>query len=119
MRISDWSSDVCSSDLESVGAFIDRIQPVIFDPTVNPKMVNLTEGIDHVAKSSNNFYERVTQQEVEAFYDTFPDTGHDPEWGLNSKVVQVDGKINEQVWKSEGMSGCSIYQTIFRTQKPI
>src|SRR5690606_12145287 len=74
---------------ESVAAFIDRIQPVIFDPTINPKMVNLTEGIDHVAQSSNNFYEGVTQQEVETFYSTFPDTGHDPEWGLNSKVVKV------------------------------
>src|SRR3546814_18809408 len=106
MRISDWSSDVCSSDLESVGAFIDRIQPVIFDPTVNPKMVNLTEGIDHVAKSSNNFYERVTQQEVEAFYDTFPDTGHDPEWGLNSKVVKVDGRSEERRVGKECVSTC-------------
>ncbi|MGV3763034.1 dipeptidyl-peptidase 3 family protein [Parapedobacter sp.] len=104
---------------ESVAAFIHRIQPVIFDPTVNPKMVNLTEGIDHVAQSSNNFYEGVTQQEVEAFYSTFPDTGHDPEWGLNSKVVKIDGKITEQVWKSDGMYGSAIDQIVFWLEKAI
>jgi len=104
---------------ESVAAFIDRIQPVIFDPTINPKMVNLTEGIDHVAQSSNNFYEGVTQQEVEAFYSTFPDTGHDPEWGLNSKVVKVDGKVTEQTWKSGGMYGTAIDQIISWLEKAI
>src|SRR5690606_13091234 len=59
-------------DGEDTEAFITRITPVIFDPKLDPKMVNLTEGIDHVALSSNNFYEGVTQQEVEAFYDAFP-----------------------------------------------
>src|SRR5690606_31703968 len=57
---------------EDTEAFISRIMPVIFDPKVDPKMVNLTEGIDHVALSSNNFYEGVTQQEVEEFYNGFP-----------------------------------------------
>ena len=104
---------------ESVAAFIDRITPAIFDPTVNPKMVNLTEGIDHVAQSSNNFYEGVNQHEVEAFYDTFPDTGHDPEWGLNSKVVKVNGKVTERVWKSGGMYGAAIDQIIFWLEKAI
>jgi len=104
---------------ESVTAFIGRIQPIIFDPAVNPKMVNLTEGIDHIAQSSNNFYEGVSQQEVEAFYGTFPDTGHDPEWGLNSKVVKVDGKVTEQVWKSDGMYGEAIDQIIFWLEKAI
>src|SRR5690606_8885179 len=42
---------------ETVDAFVNRLQPIIFDPKVDPKMVNLTAGIDHVAQSSNNFYE--------------------------------------------------------------
>lgn len=104
---------------ETVDAFIERLQPVIFDPAVNPKMVNLTEGIDHVAQSSNNFYEGVTQAEVETFYHTFPDTGHDPEWGLNSKVTKVDGQVAEQVWKSGGMYGEAIDQIIFWLEKAI
>ncbi|WP_374742194.1 dihydrofolate reductase [Parapedobacter sp. 2B3] len=106
-------------DGESVAAFIDRIEPTIFDPAVNPKMVNLTEGIDHVAQSSNNFYEGVSQQEVEAFYGTFPDTGHDPEWGLNSKVTKVDGAVAERVWKSGGMYGTAIDRIIFWLEKAI
>ncbi|GAA4797338.1 dihydrofolate reductase [Olivibacter ginsenosidimutans] len=97
---------------ESVDAFLDRIKPIIFDPTVEPKMVNLTEGIDHVAQSSNNFYEGVTQQEVEAFYNTFPHTGQDPEWGLNSKVIKLDGKVQEKVWKVGGMYGSAIEKMV-------
>src|SRR5690606_10626920 len=104
---------------ESLAAFIDRIQPIIFDPAVNPKMVNLTEGIDHVAQSSNNFYEGVTQQEVDDFYHAFPDTGRDPEWGINSKVVKVDGKVTEQIWKSGAMYGEAIDQIIFWLEKAI
>ncbi|WP_257657206.1 dipeptidyl peptidase 3 [Parapedobacter lycopersici] len=104
---------------ETVDAFVNRLQPVIFDPNVDPKMVNLTAGIDHVAQSSNNFYEGVTQQEVEAFYAGFPDTGHDPEWGLNSKVVKEGGRLTERVWRSGGMYGTAIDQVIFWLQKAI
>src|SRR5690606_13779636 len=95
-------------DNETVDAFLSRMQPIIFDPQFERKMVNLTEGIDHVAKSSNNFYEGVTQEEVEAFYAKFPHTGQDPEWGLNSKVIKEDGQVKEKVWKSGGMYGAAI-----------
>ncbi|WP_353181779.1 dihydrofolate reductase [Parapedobacter lycopersici] len=104
---------------ETVDAFVNRLQPIIFDPKVDPKMVNLTAGIDHVAQSSNNFYEGVTQQEVEAFYAGFPDTGRDPEWGLNSKVVKEGGRLTERVWRSGGMYGAAIDQVIFWLQKAI
>src|SRR5690606_10755841 len=104
---------------EDTEAFISRIMPVIFDPKVDPKMVNLTEGIDHVALSSNNFYEGVTQQEVEEFYNGFPHTGQDPEWGLNSKVIKDNGKLTEKVWKSGGMYGEAIDKIIFWLEKAI
>lgn len=104
---------------ETIDAFLTRIQPIIFDPDVEPKMVNLKEGIDHVALSSNNFYEGVTQEDVENFYATFPHTGKDPEWGLNSKVVKKDGVVQEQVWKSGGMYGSALDQTISWLEKAI
>lgn len=104
---------------ETVDAFLKRMQPVIFDPKMNPKMVNLTEGIDHVTKSSNNFYEGVTQKEVEDFYAKFPREGDQPEWGLNSKVVKQNGKVTEKVWKSGGMYGPAIDKIIFWLQKAV
>src|SRR5690606_20900149 len=52
---------------EDTEAIITRITTVLFDQKVEPKKVNLTEGINHVAQSSNNFYEGVTQKEVEDF----------------------------------------------------
>ena len=104
---------------ETVDAFLSRMKQVIFDPTFEPKMVNLTEGIDHVAQSSNNFYEGVNQKEVEDFYNTFPHTGQDPEWGLNSKVIKADGQVQEKVWKVGGMYGQAIEQMIGWLQKAV
>ncbi|SEM20523.1 dipeptidyl-peptidase-3 [bacterium A37T11] len=97
-------------DGENTETFLSRVSPLIFDPKVEPKMVNLTDGVDHVAQSFNNFYEGVTQPEVEAFYAAFPHTGQDPEWGLNSKVVKENGKLTEKTWKSGGMYGKAIDQ---------
>lgn len=114
---SSKSSDLPLQKNETVDAFLKRIQPIIFDPKLNPKMVNLTEGIDHVAGSSNNFYEGVTQVEVEDFYAKFPHEGNQPEWGLNSKVVKENGQVVEKVWKSGGMYGPAIDKIIYWLQQ--
>jgi len=104
---------------ESVEAFLSRMKPIIFDPKFEPKMVNLSAGIDNVVASSNNFYEGVTQKEVEAFYNAFPASEQEPEWGLNSKVVKENGKVVEKVWKSGGMYGAAIDRIIHWLQKAI
>lgn len=106
-------------DGESVDTFLGRMKPVIFDVSFHPKMVNLTDGVDHVAQSSNNFYEGVTQNEVEAFYNKFPHTGQDPEWGLNSKVIKENGVVTEKVWKSGGMYGSAIDKMVSWIEKAI
>lgn len=46
----------------------DRIFPVIFDAQVMPKRVNQADGEDLVLTSAANYYEGVTQQEAEEFY---------------------------------------------------
>ncbi|HOZ51822.1 MAG TPA: hypothetical protein PLU17_08195 [Chitinophagaceae bacterium] len=93
---------------ENVAAFWTRVNPLFYDLKVEPKCVDLRSGIDNVVASSNNFYEGVTQKEVEAFYDKMPTTGNAPSWGLNSKVVKENGVVTERVWKSGGMYGASI-----------
>jgi dipeptidyl-peptidase-3 len=106
-------------DGETMEQFLKRIQPIIFDAKYQPKKVNLTEGIDHVAQSANNFYEGVTQKEVEAFYAKFPNSGQEPAWGLNSKVVKENGQVVEKVWKSGGMYGAAIDKMIYWLEKAV
>jgi len=102
---------------ENLDAFLTRLKPIVFDAKFEPKMVDLRAGIDNIAKSSNNFYEGVTQPEVEAFYAKFPSQGNQPMWGLNSKVVKENGQLTEKTWKSGGMYGAAIDKIIFWLEK--
>ncbi len=102
---------------KEIGSYATYILPIIYDPTIEPKLVDLRSGIDNIAASSNNFYEGVTQAEVEAFYDKMPTTGNAPSWGLNSKLVKENGKVKERVWKSGGMYGAAIDKICFWLDK--
>ncbi len=53
---------------ETVNELLEELIPIIFDPTILPKRVNKTDGEDLVRTSACNYYEGVTQQEVEDFY---------------------------------------------------
>lgn len=102
---------------ETKEAFWTRINPIIYDMSIEPKCVDLRSGVDNVVSSSVNFYEGVTQKEVEAFYDKMPSTGNAPSWGLNSKVIKENGEIKEKVWKSGGMYGAAIDKIIYWLEK--
>ena len=105
---------------ESMDAFLSRITPIIYDPKIEPKLVNLNAGIDNVKASSVNFYEGVTQKEVENFYEKFDHTGNVPAWGINSKVLKdSSGKVIEKVWKAGGMYCSSIEKIIGWLEKAI
>ena len=102
---------------ESTDAFLARIKPMVYDMKYDPKVVDLRPDIDNIANSSNNFYEGVTQKEVEAFYAKFPTTDSAPAWGINSKVVKENGVVTEKVWKSGGMYGAAIDKIVGWLQK--
>ena len=104
---------------ESTDAFLARIKPLVYDMKVEPKVVDLRPNVDNIANSSNNFYEGVTQKEVEAFYSKFDTKGNAPSWGLNSKVVKENGTLVEKVWKSGGMYGASIDHIVEWLQKAV
>ena len=104
---------------ESVDMFLARIKPIVYDPKVEPKVVDQRPNIDNVVNSSNNFYEGVTQKEVEAYYAKFDTKGNAPSWGLNSKVVKENGQVAEHVWKSGGMYGAAIDKIIEWLNKAI
>jgi dipeptidyl-peptidase-3 len=103
----------------SKSAFINFISPIIFDPNIDSKTVNLEAGIDNITGSANNFYEGVTQKEVEAFYEAKIDTADKSpiEYGLNSKLIKADGKIVEKQWKVGGMYTQAIEKIVFWLEK--
>ena len=77
----------------------------MFDPDILPKRVNKADGIDLVTSSACNFYDGVTQQEVEDFYSSMSsaDDPEPPSYGLNSTLCKdKDGEIYEVVWKIGG-----------------
>lgn len=107
---------------ETADAFLSRMKPVIFDPKFQPKMVDLRPGIDNVVNSSVNFYEGVTQKEVEAFYgdaSRFPHSDQEPEWGLNSKVVKENGQLVEKTWKVGGMYDAALQKVVYWLEKAV
>ncbi|PWG82085.1 dipeptidyl-peptidase 3 family protein [Pararcticibacter amylolyticus] len=102
---------------ESADAFVKRLKPIVFDLSFQPKMVDLSPNTDNITASSNNFYEGVTQKEVEDFYSKFNTNGNAPSWGLNSKLVKENGKIVEKTWKADGMYGAAIKKIVYWLEK--
>lgn len=85
---------------------LETIVPVMFDPNVLPKRVNKTAGEDLVKTSACNFYEGVSQDEVEKYYsEKKGDDPCPPSYGLNSTLIKKDGILYEDVWKLGGKYG--------------
>ena len=104
----------------SADALLAVLCPVIFDPAVQPKRVNQAAGEDLVATSACNFYRGVSQQEAERFYAERrdPEAGDEqPSWGLNSKLVRCDGRLEEKVYRTGGLYGAAIKQIVYWLKK--
>lgn len=104
---------------ESVDSFLARIKPIVYDLKFEPKVVDLRPNVDNIVNSSNNFYEGVTQKEVEAYYAKFSTEGNAPSWGLNSKTMKVNGQIVEMPWRSGGMYGAAIDKIVGWLEKAV
>lgn len=101
---------------ETVTSLLDELCPVIFDPTVLPKRVDKSDGKDIVRSSACNYYDGVSQQEVEEFYAKLKQEGpisEVPSYGLNSTLVKEGDLIREDVWKIEGKYGAAIRKIVF------
>lgn len=94
---------------------IDRLSPIIFEPTIDPKRINLDTGADNVKESANNYYESVTQAEVEAYYKKVvnPDEPHKISYGLNSKMLKKDGEVVEETYKVGGLYGEALKRMVY------
>lgn len=104
---------------QSVESLMAELIPVMYDPSVLPKKVNLDSGVDKVKTSAVNFYEGVTEVEVDAYYEKMkqPDPKEPLSLGINSKLVKQDGKLIEKVWKVGGMYSPAIEKIVFWLEK--
>lgn len=113
------------ADGQSVDQFLAEITPVIFDPAVAPKRVSQDAGKDLVIESAANFYEGVSQKEVEDYYSSLKaadqKAGNDTRisYGLNSKVIKENGRVVEKTYKIGGLYSAAIEKIVFWLEKAL
>jgi dipeptidyl-peptidase-3 len=104
---------------QTIDDLIAFLQPVIFDPTIDAKKVSQDSTKDLVTESAVNFYQGVTQAEVEQYYKSIADED-DPtpiSYGLNTRVVKKNGKVVEEVAYLNGLYGPAIEKIIYWLEK--
>lgn len=101
---------------ESVNELLEKIIPIIFDPKILPKRVNKKDGCDLIKSSACNYYEGVSQKEVEFFYAEKKAKGSKERpisYGLNSSLCKINGKIVEDVWHINGKYSKALEKIVF------
>ena len=97
-----------------------ELMDVIFDPSILSQRKSTDSQGDIVALSAVNYYEGVSRQEVDAFYEAMADP-NDPtpiSYGLNSKLVKgSDGIIREEKWMMGGLYGPAISRIVEELEK--
>ncbi len=118
--------DVDKSELplregETTEQLCDELFPVIFDSKVLPKRVNKADGEDLIMTSACNFYENVTQTEVEQFYSSLKKKTEKepPSYGLNSKLVKRNGIIEEITYRENGLYDNAIRNIVYWLKKAL
>ena len=106
---------------QTIEEFLGFITPIMFDPDLYAKKVASEKGTDVVANSATNFYEGVTMDEVNSYYEKQIDSKDQTpiSYGLNSKVVKENDKVKELSYTVDGMYGEAISQIIFWLEKAI
>jgi len=116
-------SDTAKLPLEgkTVADFAKALTPILFDPNLDGKTVNLDAGIDNVKGSANNFYRDVTAAEAAAFYANQAKENGNPRlsFGLNSQLVKIDGKLIERPWKVGGLYGPALEKVVGWLEKAV
>lgn len=101
---------------ESLDDLCREIFPIIFDPIVAPKRVNKNDGEDLVKTSSCNFYQNVSQQEAELYYQQQKEDfqGEEPpSFGLNSTLIKDGDSLYEDVWHIGGKYSKAIEKIVY------
>ena len=77
---------------ETIDQKLARLQPMFFDPNVDPIVTNKTPGAgkDILQASANNLYSGVSLADLKGFTEKY---------GLNSRLVKQNGKLVEEVYR--------------------
>ena len=104
---------------QTLEQWCEEVFPVIFDPSVMPKRVNQAAGEDLILTSASHYYDGVTQAEAEDFYAAMKNPADETPvaYGLNSRLVKMDGKLQERVWKVGGLYGEAIEKIVYWLKK--
>jgi dipeptidyl-peptidase-3 len=90
---------------ESVEALLKRLEPMFFDPNVDPIVTNKNPGAgrDILTASANNLYSGVSLADLKGFTEKN---------GLNSRLVKTNGRLVEEVYKIDGRYGRQIAEIV-------
>jgi len=104
---------------QSVNELKELLTPIIFDPTIDAQKVNQAADVDLIKTSAINYYEGVSQKEVEDYYKKIIDhkDTHPISYGLNSQLTKKNGKIVERKWKIGGMYSQAIEKIVYWLDK--
>jgi dipeptidyl-peptidase III len=104
---------------QTLDGLIAFLKPILFDPAVDAKKIGQDPKKDLVTSSAVNFYEGVTQAEVEKYYEGIIDKKNPSpiSYGLNSKVVKKNGKVVEEAASVKGLYGPALEKIVFWLEK--
>lgn len=92
---------------------------VIYSPDIYPQRRSTSKTGDIVELSAVNFYDGVTREEVDKYYNSMMDPNDKTpiSYGLNTKVVKEDGKVVEKPWKVGGIYGPTLEKICAELEK--
>jgi dipeptidyl-peptidase-3 len=114
---STWPLD----ENQTLDGLLTMLDPIMFDPTVDPRKTETGAGVDKVVSSAVNFYSGVTEAEVVAFYAArrSNDDSRPVSWGLNSTLVKENGQLVEKVWKVGGRYTQALERVVYWLEQAI
>ncbi|MBP3331483.1 MAG: dihydrofolate reductase [Tidjanibacter sp.] len=111
--------DKFPQDFGTFEELISTVSEAIFNDELYKTKLNSIDGEDLLLTSAMNYYEGVSQQEANEFYDSMVDPKDQTpvSYGLNSKLVKENGKLVEKVYRVGGMYSVAIEQIVYWLDK--
>jgi len=99
----------------------EKLKPIIFDPGVFSKRVSMDSAGDLIKESACNFYEGVSQEEAEMFYNNLKDPNDKTpvSHGLNSRLIKENGLLKEEIYKTGGKYSAALEKIVYWLEKAL
>ena len=104
------------TEYSSLGAFLED---VMFNPKIAPKRVSQDSSKDLLQASAVNFYENVSQKEVEDYYhqQKKENESRPISYGLNSRISKRNGELIEETYRLNGLYAAAIKEIVYWLEK--